>query len=107
MPESTAASSRHPLTWTVSHSAAADLANERLVPATVPGAVQLDWARTEGWPPFWHGEEHRRYGWMEDANWHYRTPTWSEALATLAGEDLDHPHFTSRHTFVLSGHPST
>jgi beta-mannosidase len=63
---------RFPLDWQVGPSASADLAPERLVPAAVPGAVQLEWARAEGWPPFWQGEEHRRYAWMEDAHWHYR-----------------------------------
>jgi beta-mannosidase len=58
--------------WQVGHSPSADHTPGRFVPATVPGAVQLDWARTEGWPPFWQGEEHRRYAWMEDVHWHYR-----------------------------------
>ena len=40
------------LTWTVGHHVSLDNIPERRVPATVPGAVQLDWAQAEGWPPY-------------------------------------------------------
>ena len=33
--------------------------------------MQLDWARNEGWPPFWQGENARDYRWMEDVFWTY------------------------------------
>jgi hypothetical protein len=110
---------RIPLIWQVGYSASADNSPDRFVPATVPGSVQLDWARAEGWPPFWQGEEHRRYAWMEDVHWHYRTrlarpaslaaacrptmagarlaelsqilPSWPEPLSTLVLEVADHP----------------
>lgn len=58
--------------WTVGHTADPAITPERFVPATVPGAVQLDWARAEGWPPYWQGENFRAYGWMEDVYWVYR-----------------------------------
>jgi hypothetical protein len=51
------------------------------VPATVPGAVQLDWARAEGWGDPHYGENWRAYGWMEDVHWVYR--------ATLALDEID------------------
>lgn len=64
---------RLPLEWTVGHAAAASAVPNRWVPATVPGAVQLDWARAEGWPEYWKADNFRAYGWMEDVWWTYRT----------------------------------
>ena len=64
-------SKRFPLSWTVGPASAADAAPKRRVPAVVPGAVQLDWARAEGWPPYWQGDNCRAYAWMEDAYWTY------------------------------------
>jgi beta-mannosidase len=43
------------------------------IPASVPGAVQLDWARAHDWPEWWRGDEWKRYRWMEDVWWTYRT----------------------------------
>jgi len=45
----------------VGHTASPDAAPERLVPATVPGAVQLDGARAEGWGDPHFGENWRAY----------------------------------------------
>jgi beta-mannosidase len=59
--------------WVVGHTDAADGEPERFVPATVPGAVQLDWARAEGWGDPHFGERFRDYRWMEDVHWVYRT----------------------------------
>ena len=53
----------------------------RFVPATVPGAVQLDWARAEGWAPYWFGENFRQYDWMADRFWIYRATFPSRPLA--------------------------
>jgi beta-mannosidase len=60
------------LDWEVGHSPAAGVKPERWVPAAVPGAVQLDWARAEGWPPYWHGNNCASFLWMEDVFWTYR-----------------------------------
>ncbi len=60
------------LAWQVGHAPAADRTPDRWVPAAVPGAVQLDWARTEGWAPYWHGSNCTAYRWMEDVFWTYR-----------------------------------
>ncbi len=65
---------RTALDWTVGHAAEAQAEPETFVPATVPGAVQLDWAKAQGWPDYWLGQEPRRYGWMEDEYWTYRAP---------------------------------
>ncbi|MFD2329931.1 hypothetical protein ACFSR7_11835 [Cohnella sp. GCM10020058] len=58
--------------WQVGWSDTADGAPERLVPATVPGAVQLDWAKAEGWDDHDYGDNWRQYEWMEDKYWTYR-----------------------------------
>jgi beta-mannosidase len=62
-----------PLSFEVGHSDALDALPDRYVPAVVPGAVQLDWARAEGWPPHWVANNFEQYGWMEDKHWQYRT----------------------------------
>jgi len=45
---------------------------ERCVPAQVPGAVQLDWARAEGWADFNTHTSFTDFQWMEDVYWLYR-----------------------------------
>lgn len=70
---STAASKRITQTWELGHAPAAMAEPARWVPATVPGAVQLDWARAEDWPPYWQSDNCKAYRWMEDAWWTYRT----------------------------------
>ena len=62
-----------PLEWVVGHTTNADEPPDRSVPAAVPGAVQLDWARAEGWGDPHFGENWRAYKWMEDVYWVYRT----------------------------------
>ena len=59
--------------WTLGHTADPAVAPASFVPATVPGAVQLDWARAAGWPDYWVAENFRAYAWMESAWWVYRT----------------------------------
>ena len=66
--------------WQVGWTASPDKAPERFVPAVVPGAVQLDWARAEGWPPYWQDDNFLAYGWMEDVHWVYRTRIEKPAL---------------------------
>ncbi|MGC6584859.1 hypothetical protein ACPV3A_07800 [Paenibacillus sp. Dod16] len=44
------------LNWEVGWSDHAGQFPDRWVPATVPGAVQLDWARAEGWGDHTYGE---------------------------------------------------
>ncbi|HEY1848092.1 MAG TPA: hypothetical protein VGG37_02745, partial [Opitutaceae bacterium] len=61
------------------------------IPAEVPGAVQLDWARATGLPDFAHGSNARLYDGLEDFHWLYRTevpearPGASEELAFVCG----------------------
>lgn len=58
--------------WQVGFSKTREGAPERWVTAVVPGAVQLDWARAEGWPSHVVGENSEAYRWMEDVWWTYR-----------------------------------
>lgn len=49
--------------------------------ATVPGAVQLDHAKANNWPPHSFAENWKEYLWMEDAYWSYRTSFKKPGLA--------------------------
>ena len=61
------------LDWQVGWAADPGESPGRFVAATVPGAVQLDWARAEGWPPYWYADQFRQYAWMAEQYWIYRT----------------------------------
>jgi len=60
-------------TWQLSRLDARDSAPSCWIPASVPGAVQLDWARARGLPDPTFGENFRSYGGLEDFHWLYRT----------------------------------
>jgi len=62
------------------------------VPAEVPGAVQLDWARAQGWPEYWVADHFRAYQGLEDFHWRYRTRL---ELPPVSGDE--------RHYFVCGG----
>lgn len=62
---------RYNLEWKVGYSSDPSLRPEKSVAASVPGAVQLDWARAEGWPHFWQDGDVGRYAWMERVYWTY------------------------------------
>lgn len=60
------------------------------IPAAVPGAVQLDWARANGWTdPAW-ADSVEPYMWMEDTTWTYRTHLPEVAGLWLVIEQVDH-----------------
>ncbi len=59
------------LDWLVGCSKNLDLDPLEWIEASVPGAVQLDWARVKGWPDYWKGDNFRKYEWMEDRFWIY------------------------------------
>ncbi|MFW6032331.1 MAG: glycoside hydrolase family 2 protein, partial [Phycisphaeraceae bacterium] len=63
------------MSWTVGFAASLEAAPEKRVPATVPGAVQLDWARAHGWPGHTFADNYRQYGWMADVYWSYQADT--------------------------------
>ncbi len=65
------------------------------IPATVPGAVQLDWARAHDLPELNFGQNVRAWGGLEDSFWLYRTTLPSAQLdagdrLVLAGGGLDY-----------------
>lgn len=60
------------LSWETGYAEAPDAAPEIWIPATVPGAVQLDWARAHDWPPYYHADNFHACRWMEDVWWSYR-----------------------------------
>jgi beta-mannosidase len=64
------------------------------IPASVPGAVQLDWARAHGLPDPFVGDNVRAYDGLEDFHWLYRTRVpdvplgeWEEMVFTCDGVD--------------------
>ncbi|MCL2286555.1 MAG: hypothetical protein FWC32_09370 [Firmicutes bacterium] len=61
------------LSWNVGHSSSLNVRPAETVPATVPGAVQTDWAKAKNWPPHYYGENFKAYKWMEDCYWTYST----------------------------------
>ncbi|NLF38650.1 hypothetical protein GX586_04350 [bacterium] len=63
---------RIPLSWSVGFTKSPATPPRRFIPAAVPGAVQLDWARAEGWQDHFIGDNWKQYRWMEDVWWRYR-----------------------------------
>ncbi len=60
-------------TWTLTHKKQfSDQASEP-IPATVPGAVQLDYAKAYGYKDYWYEENYKQFTWMEDEYWTYST----------------------------------
>lgn len=62
-----------PCRWEVGFTPEPREAPKVWISATVPGAVQLDWASAHNWGPFFSGENWKDYLWMEDVYWIYRT----------------------------------
>ncbi len=58
-----------------------------LVPAEVPGAVQLDWARAHDWPDYWVADHFRAYQGLEDSHWLYRTRLEQSDLAGVGADE--------------------
>lgn len=50
----------------------ANVSAREWIPAVVPGAVQLDWARAHAWPDLFVGQNVRHYHGLEDSFWIYR-----------------------------------
>ena len=72
--------------WELARLEAREGTPARWIPATVPGAVQLDWASAHGWPDLNYGQNVRAYDGLEDVHWLYRTRVPDAARA--AGEQL-------------------
>ncbi len=72
--------------WELARLGRPDEAPEAWVPATVPGAVQLDWARARGLPDIAFGQNVRAYDGLEDSHWLYRARV--PAAPRTGGEQL-------------------
>ena len=59
--------------WTLSHAATKDGARKEPIPATVPGAVQLDYAKALGYAPYHFGMNFEQFTWMENEFFFYET----------------------------------
>lgn len=62
-----------PLKWEVGFNKSTESAPAAWFPATIPGAVQLDYAKANNWPTLYYAENWKEYGWMEDVFWTYKT----------------------------------
>ena len=60
------------LDWNVGHTSSKEINPNRFIPSTVPGAVQLDIAKNEQYPPLAFADNYKQYGWMEDCFYIYR-----------------------------------
>ena len=61
------------LKWELGYSKTAEDIPSKWIPATVPGAVQLDIAKAEKYEPYYFAEHWKDYLWMEDQFYTYRT----------------------------------
>jgi beta-mannosidase len=62
---------RQELDWKIGYTKELGVPPDELVPAQVPGAVQLDWARAHCWPDYTYADNFKAYAWMEDVYWCY------------------------------------
>lgn len=60
------------LEWKVGHCPSAAELPATWIGAKVPGAVQLDWARSEGKEPYFFSDNCKEYAWTESVFWRYR-----------------------------------
>lgn len=61
------------LQWQTGFSTKKNVPPSEWLPAVVPGAVQLDYARAKGWPSFAFSDNYKKYLWMEDVYWFTKT----------------------------------
>lgn len=61
------------LEWTLEYEKYGEQGIRQTAAATVPGAVQLDVARAEGYGPYYYAENWKDYLWMEDHEFTYVT----------------------------------
>ena len=82
--------------WKVGYTNSPDVPPREWYPAKVPGAVRQDYARAEGWEPFYMGTNPQDYRWMEDVYWLYTVPLSfkleAHQRATLCFKGILYPH---------------
>lgn len=61
------------LDWTLSHTKDLSLPACEPIKATVPGAVQLDYAEAKGYAPYWYRTNFKQFDWMEDEYFIYQS----------------------------------
>jgi len=61
------------LSWVVGYHKNRDDKPKEWYTSTVPGAVQLDYAKAKNWGPYWYADNWKQYDWMEDVYWSYQT----------------------------------
>ncbi|NJO69615.1 MAG: hypothetical protein HC830_10315 [Bacteroidetes bacterium] len=61
------------LKWELGYAKSRNDAPVKYIPAVIPGAVQLDIARSEKYDPHFYAENWKDYLWMEDQFYIYRT----------------------------------
>jgi beta-mannosidase len=71
--QKTIQSEKLPLVWTVGHTDQLSELPKEWFPATVPGAVQLDMAKSLNYGPYFFAENWKDYLWMEDEFFTYQT----------------------------------
>ena len=59
--------------WTLSHASDKGAQGTDSVAATVPGAVQLDYAAAKNYAPYYYGLNFKQFDWMEDEYFFYDT----------------------------------
>jgi beta-mannosidase len=59
--------------WETGYSYFAEQLPQSWYPAQIPGAVQLDVAKGENYPPFYYDNTFEQFAWMEDVHWYYQT----------------------------------
>lgn len=67
----------------------------KMVPAQVPGAVQLDWARHENYPDYTFADNYKQFRWTEDVYWMYSCRL-SHITGQIADLDDHRVFFTSK-----------
>jgi beta-mannosidase len=74
-------SRRQEMKWELGYAATSVARPVKWIPATVPGAVQLDIAKAENYQPFYYAENWKDYLWMEDNFYTYRSTFKKQELA--------------------------
>lgn len=62
----------YPLNWQLGYNSDHKTGSFKWIPASVPGAVQLDIAKAENYGPWFYAENWKDYLWMEDQKFTYR-----------------------------------
>src|SRR5665648_1043343 len=95
-------SNRHiGMKWELGYAATKEAKPEKWIPATVPGAVQLDIAKAEKYAPYYYAEHWKDYQWMEDNYYTYRSNFKKPEL--LATEKL---YFISKLSLIHISEPT-